>query len=475
MSAAKSDGEVITTLNANDVLFGRGSGPNDHEGNIRFRALVSERKAEYMATNHRQTKAKIARDIVDTVLSKSGRFLKKIEPNDAKRFGLPKGVDAWTVVDDETIMEKAKQALRQQRDKGKSKSPTRGKQAATTLPPIQVESYVPSTAYQMRSQGLTQTGQLRIDPSLSSAYPHQTQIQPNPYEPIPIGGTISAAEQNLDWRGFAAAAIAAQTPSMQDYNPSPQLELSSQASVRQQQQQVTAETVESLGPPANRRDSIQVIDLMDSFNKMKTKELDGDDNRNNYESTETMGTIGSLRNNESTDTMGTIEPIPMAGNSREGGISLTGSALSLMKGALADSSRNDFKSETSLGEGKGPDKLKAVSRQESRQSISVEDKDFFIPPSRRAGQRSSDVSNLSMSLSQVLSDRRVDAIKESEHEEEDNKKLADDPRPVLLMEDEPDNMSTLGKSSMSILNIAMGEDSGILTAANESIFSDIGD
>jgi len=77
MSSKDGQPQYVTELRASDVLFGRGSGPNDHEGNVSFRALVLERKAEYMATNHRQTKAKIARDIVDIVYNANGRFLKK--------------------------------------------------------------------------------------------------------------------------------------------------------------------------------------------------------------------------------------------------------------------------------------------------------------------------------------------------------------------------------------------------------------
>jgi hypothetical protein len=111
------DPQYITVLHPNDVLFGRGSGPNDHEGNIKFRELVLMRKTEYMATNHRQTKAKIALSIVETVFLSNGRFLKKIEGDEAKKLGLPNGTDAYTIADHETIMEKAKQALRQNREK----------------------------------------------------------------------------------------------------------------------------------------------------------------------------------------------------------------------------------------------------------------------------------------------------------------------------------------------------------------------
>lgn len=110
---ATNDSEWVTSIRPSDVLFGRGSGPNDHEGNILFRKMVKERKSEYMSTNHRQTKSNIAHDIVNAVRARNGRFLKKAEPKDISRLGIPEGVDAWLCVDEPTILEKAKQALRQ--------------------------------------------------------------------------------------------------------------------------------------------------------------------------------------------------------------------------------------------------------------------------------------------------------------------------------------------------------------------------
>ena len=120
MATDKQNDKYVTELRVSDVLFGRGSGPNDHEGNIQFRSYVAERKDEYMATNHRMTKAKIAKEIVDKVFTANGRFLKKVEPTELKSLGMPEGSDVWEVVGDETIMEKAKQALRQNTQKAKS-------------------------------------------------------------------------------------------------------------------------------------------------------------------------------------------------------------------------------------------------------------------------------------------------------------------------------------------------------------------
>jgi hypothetical protein len=102
----------VTSLRPADVLFGRGSGPREHEGNVIFRNLVRERKGKYMATGSRTVKENIARDTVNSVLAKNGRFLKKVDDAEATKLGVPEGIDAWCPVDNKTMMEKTKQALR---------------------------------------------------------------------------------------------------------------------------------------------------------------------------------------------------------------------------------------------------------------------------------------------------------------------------------------------------------------------------
>lgn len=117
VSKAMGEVELITEVGPNDVLFGRGSGPNSHDGNVRFRALVNQRKEEYLRTNHRQTKVKIAGEIVDIVLEAGGRFLKRASPADVAEKGIEEGQEVWIAVDHDTMMEKAKQALRQNLEK----------------------------------------------------------------------------------------------------------------------------------------------------------------------------------------------------------------------------------------------------------------------------------------------------------------------------------------------------------------------
>lgn len=110
--------EYVLQLNKNDVLCGRGSGPNDHIGNIRFRDQVSGHRIQYMKTSKRKDKDRIARDILNSVrkcAEPPGRFLKKLGGRVVKDVGFAKGVDVWMEVDEGTALEKVKQALRQNR------------------------------------------------------------------------------------------------------------------------------------------------------------------------------------------------------------------------------------------------------------------------------------------------------------------------------------------------------------------------
>lgn len=56
MPAAAAQPNRVEILNPNDVLMGRG-GPNKYSGNLRFRDLVEERRAEYQAIDSYKEKA----------------------------------------------------------------------------------------------------------------------------------------------------------------------------------------------------------------------------------------------------------------------------------------------------------------------------------------------------------------------------------------------------------------------------------
>ena len=101
---AASSGELITSPNPNDVLLGRGTGPNEFIGNRRFRQIVEQRKEEYkMAPNVGKTM--IARQLVSHIHEAGGRFLKRVETENIDE-------PVWCEVEEKVALEKCSQALR---------------------------------------------------------------------------------------------------------------------------------------------------------------------------------------------------------------------------------------------------------------------------------------------------------------------------------------------------------------------------
>jgi len=122
---------ILTTPNKNDILCGRGSGPNDHIGNVSFRKLVSSRKEEYMKASSRAQKQLIAKEIIETISSMDppGRFLEKASPSleqegvmvcetEEEESSSSSSIvcyTGWNITSHEKALEKVKQALRQVR------------------------------------------------------------------------------------------------------------------------------------------------------------------------------------------------------------------------------------------------------------------------------------------------------------------------------------------------------------------------
>jgi hypothetical protein len=112
--SAQNIPNVVTELERNDVLLGRGAASINYVGNVLFREIVRERRDEYLSTARRQTKDDIARQIIDVVSSRNGRFLRKIVDVGEKRtLGIPEHVvNAYVIVGKEKKLEKVKQSLR---------------------------------------------------------------------------------------------------------------------------------------------------------------------------------------------------------------------------------------------------------------------------------------------------------------------------------------------------------------------------
>jgi len=109
---------MIKSPGPNDILLGRGSGPNQFEGNKQFRRLVEERKDEYMASNKHKEKKKIAAEVLEQIRSLGGQFLELRECEETEVGSSIVLEGTWIVAPYDVGLEKCKQALRQKKKTG---------------------------------------------------------------------------------------------------------------------------------------------------------------------------------------------------------------------------------------------------------------------------------------------------------------------------------------------------------------------
>lgn len=65
-------------LRPHDVLFGRGTGPNENQGNVRFRGLLENHRNAYYASPSAKNKSDVVWQITREVKKNGGRFLEKV-------------------------------------------------------------------------------------------------------------------------------------------------------------------------------------------------------------------------------------------------------------------------------------------------------------------------------------------------------------------------------------------------------------
>ena len=73
--------EAVFVLGENDVLLGRGTGPNENLGNVRFRSLISQ-VLEFAASNRssvyqKMTKDKLAHIVFECIKKTTGALRKE--------------------------------------------------------------------------------------------------------------------------------------------------------------------------------------------------------------------------------------------------------------------------------------------------------------------------------------------------------------------------------------------------------------
>jgi hypothetical protein len=117
----------LSKLGRNDVLLGRGTGPNEQEGNKIFRLLAAQLLKSVDWSTNSISKHDLAKKLVDEVHSRKGRFARQLtkeeaytvardlfQTSDRKFIKQQKLNDLYVVVPEEVALDKAKQSFRHQ-------------------------------------------------------------------------------------------------------------------------------------------------------------------------------------------------------------------------------------------------------------------------------------------------------------------------------------------------------------------------
>jgi hypothetical protein len=113
---------IVNDIGENDILLGRGTGPNENQGNIRYRQTITEVFLEdHVQSANPLSKFKLASKIVQTVNARNARFLRKLTKAEVKAVlrKRPTAHDQehFMVVSDKVAIDKTRQALRFQSQK----------------------------------------------------------------------------------------------------------------------------------------------------------------------------------------------------------------------------------------------------------------------------------------------------------------------------------------------------------------------
>jgi hypothetical protein len=104
---------IVIQICPYDVLLGKIPLSHSNPGNMKFRDIIRSRHYEYTQTNRRRLKDLIAHQIVASVESQGGRFLKIVKSSHANVSEHLDNLEMfWKIVDPPTALEKVKQSLR---------------------------------------------------------------------------------------------------------------------------------------------------------------------------------------------------------------------------------------------------------------------------------------------------------------------------------------------------------------------------
>ncbi len=117
MPSPSSSRCVTKDLGPNDVLLGRGTGPNEQIGNIRFRALVRDVIQSFGSKDlDGKEKTRLAKSVMKEVKAKGGRFVRRVESGAStdKYKNSNRAGDLYEEVTDALALDKTKQSFRHQ-------------------------------------------------------------------------------------------------------------------------------------------------------------------------------------------------------------------------------------------------------------------------------------------------------------------------------------------------------------------------
>jgi hypothetical protein len=120
---------LVHEVGVNDILLGRGTGPNENQGNVRFRRLLEEmiERLQYPMSSI-ISKTAVATEVLQTITERNGRFVRKLTSEErrsvlgtlSKKNRKGKDNDVFVVVAEKLALEKIRQSFRFQLNNNKS-------------------------------------------------------------------------------------------------------------------------------------------------------------------------------------------------------------------------------------------------------------------------------------------------------------------------------------------------------------------
>lgn len=190
---------LASEVGENDVLLGRGVGPSTNSGNVAYRSIVRDVMSQASSAGQPKGgghKQRMARQIVNTVYSRNGRFLRKLTKEEMITHPITTAslLDplpaVYVVVPDYVAVEKARQAMRFQKPAVYAKAAD--STPAVNLSPIkQTERSAPEAHAKTQFHPALSEGKATVvsDPTQNEAMQAKSKTILSK-KPLPVGGDL---------------------------------------------------------------------------------------------------------------------------------------------------------------------------------------------------------------------------------------------------------------------------------------------